>query len=91
MGISILTLLNFRLILHFSNTDLMTLDLHGKRHHEVPLLVENFILLNQEEIPLTIICGNSQRMIDIVMQVIYDIDCSEVVMDFYGKIVIRKI
>jgi len=55
------------------------------------LLVENFILLNQEEIPLTIICGNSQRMIDIVMRVIYDIDCSEVVMDFYGKIVIRKI
>jgi len=57
----------------------------------VPLLVENFILLNQEQVPLTIICGNSQRMIDIVMEVIYDIDCSNVVMDVYGKIVIRSI
>ena len=57
----------------------------------MPLLVENFILLNQEQIPLTIICGNSQRMIELVMAVIHDIDCSNVIMDFYGKIVIRKI
>ena len=69
----------------------MTLDLHGKRHHEVPLLVENFILCNQQHIPLTIICGNSQRMIDIVMAVIYDIDCREVIMHKYGRIVIRRI
>lgn len=77
--------------LETSHSNIMTLDLHGKRHHEVPLLVENFILLNQEQVPLTIICGNSQRMIDIVMAVIHDIDCSNVVMDFYGKIVIRNI
>jgi len=67
------------------------LDLHGIRHHEVELLVENFIYMNQSEIPLTIICGNSQRMIDIVNRVIDKIDCKTVVMDHYGVIVIREI
>ncbi len=37
-----------------------TLDLHGKRHHEVDRLIENFILLNK--LPLTIITGNSDFM-----------------------------
>ena len=37
-----------------------TLDLHGVRHHEVERLVENFVLL--EEPPLTIVCGNSDKM-----------------------------
>ena len=40
------------------------LDLHGVRHNEVDRLVENFVLL--EEPPLTIICGNSDKMIRIV-------------------------
>ena len=35
----------------------MKLDLHGVRHHEVDLKVENFILLNQDQVPLTIVCG----------------------------------
>jgi len=69
----------------------MKLDLHGIRHHEVDVLVENFILMNQEEIPLTIICGNSQRMIDLVYEVINRIDCETVVMDQYGVIVIRNV
>lgn len=69
----------------------MKLDLHGKRHHEVDILVENFILMNQENIPLTIICGNSQRMIDLVYEVIDSIGCQTVVMDQYGIIVIRVI
>ena len=43
------------------------LDLHGVRHHEVDLMVENFIFLNQEEIPLTIICGGSSKMVELVM------------------------
>lgn len=67
------------------------LDLHGVRHYEVHDTVENFILLNQHEIPLTIVCGNSQRMIDLVNEVICEIGCDDVVMDFYGIIVIRKI
>ena len=69
----------------------MKLDLHGVRHHEVELMVENFILMNQNQIPLTIICGNSQRMIDLVYGVINSIGCENVVMDRYGIIVIRKI
>ena len=36
------------------------LDLHGVRHYDVERQVENFILL--EEPPLTIICGNSDKM-----------------------------
>ena len=42
------------------------LDLHGYRHHEVDIAVENFIFLNQEEMPLTIICGNSEKMLTLV-------------------------
>jgi hypothetical protein len=69
----------------------MKLDLHGVRHHEVDHLVENFILVNQSQIPLTIICGNSKRMIDLVNDVITRIGCDNVVMDQYGVIVIRNI
>jgi|TARA_B100001029_G_scaffold177164_1_gene181340 hypothetical protein len=46
------------------------LDLHGVKHHEVDLIVENFIYLKQEEIPLTIICGNSGKMINLVKDVL---------------------
>ena len=46
------------------------LDLHGVRHHEVDLMVENFIFLNQEEIPLTIICGSSSKMVELVKKVL---------------------
>ena len=42
------------------------LDLNGYRHHEVDIAVENFIVLNQEEMPLTIICGNSEKMLSLV-------------------------
>ena len=52
------------------------LDLHGVRHHEVDLKVENFIYLNQEEMPLTIICGNSSKMIEIVKEVL-ERSCSD--------------
>jgi len=39
------------------------LDLHGIRHNEVERLVENLVLLNGE---WKIICGNSDKMIQIV-------------------------
>ena len=42
------------------------LDLHGYRHHKVDIAVENFVFLNQEEMPLTIICGNSEKMLSLV-------------------------
>ena len=69
----------------------MKLDLHGVRHHDVDLKVENFILLNQDQVPLTIVCGNSQRMIELVNKVIDSIGCEEVIMDQYGVIIIRRI
>ena len=69
----------------------MKLDLHGTRHYEVDRLVENFILMNQKLLPLTIICGNSQPMINIVQTVIQRIECSETSMDRYGVITIRRI
>ena len=49
------------------------LDLHGVRHEDVDRMVENFVLLNTP--PLTIICGNSDRMIKLVQEIldrIYD-------------------
>ena len=42
------------------------LDLDVYRHHEVDIAVENFVFLNQEEMPLTIICGNSEKMLSLV-------------------------
>jgi len=70
---------------------LSKLDLHGVRHYDVDHKVENFILMNQKMLPLTIVCGNSQTMINLVRIVIDRIDCEEVVMDRYGIIVIRRI
>lgn len=68
-----------------------TLDLHGVRHHEVDLKVENFILCNQDKLPLTIVCGNSEPMMDLVYEVINRIECKNIAMDRYGIIVIREI
>ena len=69
----------------------MQLDLHGVRHHEVDLMVENWVLMNQSSVPLTIVCGNSQRMIDLVHAVLDRLELETVVMDLYGVIKIRKI
>ena len=41
-------------------------DLHGVRHHEVESEAFDFVLRYQDLIPLIIICGNSNIMIDIV-------------------------
>tara|TARA_Y100001970_G_scaffold282278_1_gene394798 strand:- start:795 stop:1019 length:225 start_codon:yes stop_codon:yes gene_type:complete len=69
------------------------LDLHGVRHHEVDLTVENFIYLNQEEMPLTIICGNSLKMITIVKEVLKrsNSDYKEGYGNEYGQIKVFKI
>ena len=66
------------------------LDLHGVKHQDVDRLVENFILMNQNEIPLTIICGNSMRMIELVRNVTDRLEC-EIYNPNYGTIVIRKL
>jgi hypothetical protein len=58
------------------------LDLHGVRHRDVDALVENFILMNQNNFPLTIICGNSMRMVELVESVINRIGCNIYVLRF---------
>ena len=47
---------------------MMTLDLHGKRHEDVDRIVENFILLS--EVPSKIITGNSDKMVELVVEVL---------------------
>ena len=44
------------------------LDLHGVRHSEVDRIVENFILLNEP--PMRIVTGNSDKMIELVIEVL---------------------
>lgn len=51
------------------------LDLHGIRHQDVDALVENFILTNQDSFPLTVICGNSVKMVQLVETVLNRIGC----------------
>ena len=46
--------------------DTKILDLHGIRHYDVDRFVENFLLMN--ELPLTIITGNSEFMRDKVKE-----------------------
>ena len=42
------------------------LDLHGVKHQDVSTEVLDFIYQYQDFLPLIIICGNSNKMIDIV-------------------------
>ena len=70
-----------------------TLDLLGIRHHEVDLMVENYVYLNQEDTPLKIICGNSQKMHSLVKTVLDRIECEyeEGMGNNYGAIIVRKL
>ena len=70
-----------------------TLDLHGIRHHEVDLMVENYVYLNQEDMPLNIVCGNSLKMHALVKIVLDRIECEyeEGMGNNYGAIVVRKL
>ena len=70
---------------------LKKLDLHGIKHGDVDLKVENFILLNQDQIPLEIVCGNSQRMIDIVTSTLDRIECEDFNQVQFGTIIVRKL
>ena len=67
------------------------LDLHGLKHEQVDRAVENFVLLNQDLIPLEIICGNSQRMIDLVVSALKRIGCENYEKVDYGTIMVRKL
>ena len=51
------------------------LDLHGVKHQEVDAFVENFVLINQNSFPLTVICGNSVKMVKLAEEVLNRIGC----------------
>ena len=52
----------------FQERGITHLDLHGERHFDVTLMILDFILQYQKELPLIIICGNSNQMIKIVTE-----------------------
>ena len=54
----------------FQERGITHLDLHGERHFDVDLIVLDFVLQHQNEIPLIIICGNSNQMINLVTRVL---------------------
>ena len=64
------------------------LDLHGVRHSDVEDAVSNFILLNQDYFPVTIICGNSVTMTKLVNNVVEKLKCNSYTIS-YGKIIIN--
>ena len=49
----------------FEERGITHLDLHGVRHQEASDEVIDFVYQYQEMLPLIIICGNSNRMIEI--------------------------
>ena len=52
----------------FEERGITHLDLHGVKHQDVSDEVINFIFQYQHLFPLIIICGNSNKMIEIVSQ-----------------------
>ena len=50
----------------FLENGITCLDLHGERHHDVNKMIIDFVYRYQDQLPLRIICGNSQRMIALV-------------------------
>ena len=49
------------------------------------------ILMNQNETPLEIVCGNSQPMISLVDSVLKRINCENYEMVQYGVLMVRKV
>ena len=67
------------------------LDLHGIKHADVQLLVEDWVLVHQTEVPLRIICGNSAKMIQLVDEVLTQKLDIEYRMWQYGVIVVDSV
>lgn len=65
------------------------LDLHGVKHQHLDALVENFVLTNQNSFPLTVICGNSVKMVQLTENVLNKIGC-EYTMYRFGNITIGR-
>ena len=46
------------------------LDLHGTKHNDVDTEILDFTYLYQDQLPLIIICGNSNKMIEIASAIL---------------------
>ena len=46
------------------------LDLHGEKHQFAKEIIIDFIYRYQDKIPLIIICGNSNKMINLALDVL---------------------
>ena len=67
------------------------LDLHGIKHQDVQILVEDWVLVHKTEVRLRIICGNSAKMIQLVDEVLTQKLDIEYRMWQYGVIVVDSI
>ena len=56
----------------FEERGITHLDLHGTKHQDVPSEVLNFTYQHQELLPLIIICGNSNKMIEVTSKCLKD-------------------
>ena len=58
----------------FEERGITHLDLHGVKHQDVSPEVLDFIYQYQELLPLIIICGNSNKMIEVASRSLNDAD-----------------
>ena len=54
----------------FEEKGITHLDLHGEKHEFVQEIIIDFIYRYQDKIPLIIICGNSNKMINLALAVL---------------------
>tara|TARA_B110000211_G_scaffold162955_1_gene184132 strand:+ start:2387 stop:2620 length:234 start_codon:yes stop_codon:yes gene_type:complete len=58
----------------FVESGITHLDLHRVRHHDAKDIVLDFTFQYQDSIPLIIICGNSNRMINLAKEILVNND-----------------
>ena len=61
------------------------LDLHGVKHADAIKIVEDYVLQYQQECPLKIITGNSDKMKKIVINVVKSYGFNYLDGDFYNR------
>lgn len=61
------------------------LDLHGYTYSESKILVEDFVLNKQFELPVDIITGNSIKMKKLVKQVLDQLEFKYIEGDFFNQ------
>ena len=66
------------------------LDLHGVRHQDAQIETLDFIYQYQDQLPLLIICGNSNKMLDVITR---SLESKNILFSFqrFGIIRVEKI